>query len=397
MAKKECEILIIGAGIIGLSIAKELIKEQVDKIIIIEKEREAGIHASGRNSGVLHSGIYYTPDSLKAKFCIEGNKLMSEFCENHKLSYKRTGKVIVAKNHDEIPILYELKRRAELSGADIHIIDEKELSKIEPYAKTYEKALYAPKTAVIEPKEIIKALESELLSSKKITISYEESFLRLKNDRTAITNKNLITFKKLINAAGCYADKIAHSFDLAKEYKILPFKGTYKKLKEEASYKINGNIYPVPDIKNPFLGIHFTKNAQGIVYVGPTALPAFGRENYSTFDDIGYETLKIIYRNFLLLLKSKSFRQMAFRECKKYFSNYFFKEAKELIPSLKKEELVNSNKIGIRAQLINWKEKKLVMDYVVIKGDNSLHILNAISPAFTSSMAFAKELVNHEL
>lgn len=392
MPEKECEILIIGAGIIGLTIAKELIKEKADKIIIIEKEREAGIHASGRNSGVLHSGIYYTPDSLKAKFCIEGNKLMSEFCEKHKLSYKRTGKVIVAKNPNEIPILYELKRRAELSGAEVYIIDEKELSKIEPYAKTYEKALYSPNTAVIEPKEIIKALESELLSSKNITISYEETFLRLKNDRTAITSKNLITFKKLINAAGCYADKIAHSFDLAKEYKILPFKGTYKKLKEDASHKVNGNIYPVPDIKNPFLGIHFTKNTQGTVYVGPTAIPAFGRENYSIFDDISYESLKIIYRDALLFLKSKSFRLMALKESKKYFSNSFFKEAKELVPALKKEELINSDKIGIRAQLINWKEKKLVMDYVVIKGDNSLHILNAISPAFTSSMAFAKEL-----
>lgn len=394
MTKKGCEILIIGGGITGLTIARELIKRNIYPIYIIEKESDLARHASGRNSGVLHSGIYYTPDSLKARFCVEGNKLMKQYCKQNNLPLLECGKVIVAKDEKEHKGLYELKKRADDAGAFAEIIDEKSLSKIEPYAKTCSIALYVPNTAVIEPISIMKSLSNELINSYKCYIAFDTKFIKLKSPNVAVTNKGLIYFNKCINAAGAYADKIAHTFDIAKEYKILPFKGTYKKLKKEKNHMVRSNIYPVPDLRNPFLGVHFTRTTNDVVYVGPTAIPSFGRENYHIIDGIGAESISILYRDATLLLCNDLFRYSALNEIQKYRFYYFYKAAQSLIPMLDYKDLLNSTKIGIRPQLINWTKKELVNDFIVIRADNSIHILNAISPAFTTSMSFATYIVN---
>lgn len=393
MRQRACQVLIIGAGITGLTIARELVKRGAEDILIIEKEDTLGFHASGRNSGVLHAGIYYTPDTLKAKFCVVGNRLMKEFCYEKGLTLKERGKVIVAKDPSEVGTLYELKRRAHLSGARAIIIDRKELSEIEPHATTCEEALFSPDTAVIKPKEVLKALEEELKQSGKVAISYSETFRDLKGSNLALTSRGAIRFVKFINAAGTYADQIAHRFGLGKEYKILPFKGIYKKLAKHRTYLVRGNIYPVPDLRNPFLGIHLTRDANDEVYVGPTAIPAFGRENYKFFNGCSLETVSILYRDAVLFLTNPAFRSVALSEPKKYWRRFFFAEAKKLIPELRFEDLEEADKVGIRPQLVHWPSKKLVMDFVVLKDGDSLHILNAISPAFTSSMAFAKYVV----
>ncbi len=389
-----CEILIIGAGITGLTIARELLQRGLKDILIIEKEKTSGTHASGRNSGVLHAGIYYTPDTLKAKFCVEGNRLMKRFCQEKGLTIMETGKVIVAKNKSELEGLYDLKQRAELSGVRTFIIDRKELSQIEPHAVTYERALFSPDTAVINPKEVLRALLEELEDSGKVRISYEEPFLGIKKDHVVLTSYGTIHFNKLINASGAYADKVAHRFGLAKKYRILPFKGTYKRLVEDRSYLVRGNIYPVPDLRNPFLGVHFTRGVDDRVYVGPTAIPAFGRENYGFFDDFSLETFSIFFRDVVLFFKSDAFRNAAINEIRKYSKRFFFEEAKELVPELRLQDLEDTDKVGIRPQLVHWPSKRLVIDFVLIKDGDSLHILNAISPAFTSSMAFARYAVD---
>lgn len=394
MTKKGCEILIIGGGITGLTIARELIKRNIYPIYIIEKESDLACHASGRNSGVLHSGIYYAPDSLKAKFCMEGNQLMKQYCKQNNLPLLECGKVIVTKDEKEHKGLYELKRRADVAGAFAEIIDEKFLSKIEPYAKTCFLALYVPNTAVIEPISIMKSLSNELISSYKCYIAFNTKFIKLKSSNVAVTNRGLIYFNKCINAAGAYADKVAHTFGIAKEYKILPFKGTYKKLKKEKNHMVRSNIYPVPDLRNPFLGVHFTRTSNDVVYVGPTAIPSFGRENYHIIDGIGIESISILYRDAILLLCNDLFRYSALNEIKKYRSYYFYKAAQSLIPMLNYKDLLPSTKIGIRSQLINWIKKELVNDFIVIQADNSIHILNAVSPAFTTSMSFSTYIVN---
>ena len=397
MEQKQCQILIVGAGITGLTIARELIHRGVGDIVILEKENALGLHASGRNSGVLHAGMYYTPDTLKAKYCVDGNRMMKEFCRKKKLTLHESGKVILATGPSEMEALYELKRRADLCGARAHIIDNKKLHELEPYAADSEEALHSPDTAVIKPVEVLQALAAELVESGKVTVYYGTTFKGLAADNQVDTSGGTIRFEKLINAAGAHADHIAHQFGLAKEYKLLPFKGTYKQVARDRSFLVRSNIYPVPDLRTPFLGVHFTRSADGEILVGPTAMPAFGRENYGILSGFGRETFSILLRDSILLFTNPSFRQVARSEPRKYLKRFVFKEARRLLPELKPQDIVESEHVGVRPQLIHWPSKQLVMDFIVVNEKNSLHILNPISPAFTTSLAFAVDMANQLL
>ncbi|MFC1915345.1 L-2-hydroxyglutarate oxidase [Chloroflexota bacterium] len=393
MKQNKCQVLIVGAGITGLTLARELVNRGIGDILILEKERFLGLHASGRNSGVLHAGMYYTPDTLKAKFCVQGNRLMKEFCRERGLTLNETGKVILATNPSEVKALYELKHRADLCGARAFLIDRKRLRELEPHARACKEALFSPDTAVIRPAEVLKALAEELTQSARVTICYETAFEGLSGESQAQTSRGAIRFEKFINAGGSHSDQIAHQFGLAKEYKILPFKGTYKQLAHNRTFLVRGNIYPVPDLRTPFLGVHLTRSADGEILVGPTAIPAFGRENYRFFEGWGWETFSILFRDSVLLLKNRTFRQVAMAEPKKYLKRFVLKGARKLVPELCLDDLVETEHVGVRPQLIHWPTKALVTDYVVLRDSDSLHILNPISPAFTSSLAFAKDVV----
>lgn len=394
---KTCEFLIIGGGITGLTIARELLGRGIEEILVIEKEGYLGAHASGRNSGVLHAGIYYTPDSFKAQFCVRGNALMKDYCRDKGLTLKETGKVIVTNDSRELERLLELNERAIRNGVRSFLIDKKELAEIEPYASTYERALYSPDTAVIDPIEILNALQDELLKSGRVKIDYKTTFLKLKGDKTAKTSRGAIKFDRFVNCAGAFADKVASEFGVGREFRILPFKGTYKKIRKDRSYLVRGNIYPVPDLKNTFLGVHFTRSPEGEVYAGPTAIPALARENYAFFENITLEMIPILLRDGILFFENQAFRSTAMTELKKYSIRFFFQEARKLLTELEITDLKDTDKVGIRPQLVHWPTKRLVMDFVLIREGDSLHILNAISPAFTSSMAFAKYAVDELL
>lgn len=391
------DFLIVGGGIVALTLAKELLAHGVERIVIIEKEPELGLHASGRNSGVLHAGIYYPPETLKAKLCLQGNLLMQEYCHSKNLPIQHTGKVIVARRPEEVPMLETLYQRALQNGAKVDLIDEVQLEKIEPLAKTWQKALYSHYTAVVDNKRILSALYEDLKKSAKVNFQFNTAFQRVINSSTIQTNQGQIQFNYFINAAGAYADRIAHAFDIKKECYFIPFKGVYKKLIPQQAHLVNGNIYPVPDLNNPFLGVHFTKNIAGDVYIGPTAIPALGRENYGILRGIDIEAIKIIWHEILMFMANKKFRTVALTEPKKYFSSCFYHDAKQLVKELKKEWLVSTAKVGIRPQLIDTNKKELLMDFIIEKDNNTLHILNAISPAFTSSMAFARYVVKNYL
>jgi L-2-hydroxyglutarate oxidase len=389
-----CRFLIMGAGITGLTIARELVRRGAEDILVLDKEPELGTHASGRNSGVLHAGIYYTPDSFKARFCVRGNRLMKEFCREKGLTLEETGKVIVAKDESELEGLHELKRRADASGAIANLIDKDRLKDLEPYAATFAQAIHAPETAVIRPKEILGALIAELESSQKVTMSWGTALAGRAGRQSAETSGGSVQFEKMINVAGAHADTIARWWGLGREYRMLPFKGTYKKLIPERIDLVRGNIYPVPDLDRPFLGVHLTRSADDEVSVGPTAIPAFGRENYRLFEGWGRESLSILGRDALLLLRDRSFRRAALGEVKKYSTRVVLRDAKALVPSLRREDLLPSRKVGIRPQLVHWPTKRLVMDFVIVEDEDSFHVLNAISPAFTSSIAFAEHAVS---
>lgn len=387
-------IVICGGGIIGLSIARELIKRGADDILIVEKEKEFGLHASGRNSGVLHAGIYYTSDSLKARFCLKGNFMMKEYCKERGIPVNESGKVIVTRKEGEVDALNELYNRARANGAEVKIIDEKELGEIEPYAKTVEKALFSPLTAVIDPKKVIKSIENDLKNSGKVKFLKSTALTGIKESETIKTTKGELKFSLFINTAGAYADRIAHWFGIGRNFIVLPFKGTYKRLRKEKSFLVKGNIYPVPDLRNPFLGVHLTRSYNGEVYVGPTAIPALGRENYGIISGMDKEACPILAKSIIMFVKNKKFRRIALTEPKKYFGKYFYKEVKSMVKNLLNSDLLPSDKVGIRPQIVDWERKELVMDFLVLKDSNSVHILNAISPAFTSAFPFAEFVVS---
>jgi L-2-hydroxyglutarate oxidase LhgO len=388
----ETDFLIIGAGIIGLAVAKELSQRYPDaRILIIEKENKVARHASGRNSGVLHAGFYYHANSLKARFAVRGNSLLTNFCLEHGLSINRCGKVVVAKHDAELNTLLELKKRGDANKVLLHVIDHKELKDIEPNARTFEKALYSPTTATIDPEEICDYIAKKLES--KIRFIYENPLLKVKGD-TIVSKKEKIKFGHLINCAGMYSDKVAHQFGIGLEYTILPFKGLYIEYHDDGLLRMH--VYPVPDLKFPFLGVHFTKTVTGNIKVGPTALPAFWRENYKGIENFKLEELlSITSRELKLLLnKSSNFRELVMKEIKKYFMRNIIKQAGYLVEKIETSCFGSYTASGIRAQLIDKERSELVSDFVVEKGEKSTHVLNAVSPAFTCCFPFARYIVN---
>ena len=393
MKAEQADILIIGAGIIGLTLARELVRGGHGEILVIEKESEPGSHASGRNSGVLHAGIYYAPDSLKAGSCLNGNRLMKEYCREQGLPLQENGKVIVARNDAELPVLDELFRRATSNGARVEMIDEQQLSLIEPNARTVGRALLSHDTTVVDPKAIMKSLAKELEATGRVRILRDCKMTGLKGSTTAVTTRGEIVFRRVINAAGAYCDRVAALFGVGKQYRLIPFKGLYRLLRPQTPWTVHGNIYPVPDIRNPFLGVHFTRSVGGDVYLGPTAIPAFGRENYGLFSGIDSDAFRIALEDAELFCVNPQFRSVALTEPKKYFPSYFFHDAAKLVKQLSPGDIAPSAKVGIRPQLVNWETKQLVMDFMVLTDGDALHVLNPISPAFTSSMDLARKMV----
>lgn len=389
----KAEILIAGAGIIGLTIARELVRKGYGDIVILEKETDLGLHASGRNSGVLHAGIYYSPDSLKAASCLNGNFLMRAYCKEKGLPLLENGKVVVTRTADELPTLDELYRRATANGAKVEMLDEQQLVGIEPNARTVERALFSHYTAVVDPKAVVKSLRNDLEQSGRVTVRTGCRLVGLKGSATAVTSRGEIGFSRFVNAAGSHCDTVARLFGVGKQYRLIPFKGVYRLLSKDAPFTVNSSIYPVPDIRNPFLGIHFTRGVHGDIYLGPTAIPAFGRENYGILAGIDVEGAGIACKDLILFLSNSQFRNVALSEPLKYLPSCFYNDAARLVKQLSPSHVLPSSKVGIRPQLVDWETKQLVMDFLVVRDDSSLHILNPISPAFTSSMDLAQKVV----
>lgn len=395
--QRKTDFLVIGAGIMGLATAKTLKEKFPGKsVLILEKEPDVAAHASGRNSGVLHAGFYYSGDSLKARFTISGNRKMKEYCRMKGLKINECKKVVVAKNERELDILYELERRGKINGVPLRIIDESELMEIEPNARTLQKALYSPETATVDPLEICKSIKSDLLDSG-VKFIFSQAYFKKISDNSILTAKGtIIDYEKVINCAGLYADKIAEDYNLCDDFTIIPFKGVYLKYSGEDK-PIKTNIYPVPDIKNPFLGVHYTVTADNHIKIGPTAIPAFWRENYDFKNNFKIKEFAAIisWESLLFLRNSFGFRDLAFREIMKYNKSHFTSLAEKLVRKIDIKKFNSWVKPGIRAQLLNKKKLKLVEDFVVRSDKNSVHILNAVSPAFTSSFAFTKWVIEN--
>lgn len=392
------DFVIIGAGIIGLTLARQLmITYPTAKICIIEKEAELGMHASGRNSGVLHSGIYYPSNSLKSKLCLSGFEKLKQYCLANNLNLNQCGKVVVCANEQDEQSLNAIYDRALDNNVKIEKINKQQLKELEPNAySAIDAALWVPGTSVFDPKSILNNLASEL-TNNNIDIKYLHNITDINRQNSFIkTKNNTIYYGHLFNTAGLFADQIAKQFDLC-QYSIMPFKGLYYYLEDKPELNIQRLIYPAPDINLPFLGIHITKNINNQITVGPSAFPALGRENYQGFKNIN---IKEIFKIAPLLLHQywlnhNNFRNFTHHEIKNFYSkSSFYQQAKKIYPILNNSNITKKIKVGIRAQLLDLKQKKLVMDLLIENTGNSTHILNAVSPAFTCSFAMAEHIVN---
>ena len=393
---KNYDFIIAGGGIVGLSVAHELSARYPSaKIAVLEKESDIGVHASGRNSGVLHSGIYYGQDSLKARVCSEGARRMFQFAKDHNIACRKTGKVIIAANDQDLITINSLLKNAADNKITAHLLDEMQIKELEPHASPYKSGIYTPDTASIDSKSVLRKVH-DIVVSRGVEIHLGQKVVSVDHPRLQLkTSRGDFGYGYLFNCAGSGTDQIAKMTGLAKEYTLLPFKGIYYKVSKEKNHLVNGNIYPVPDLKLPFLGVHFTRVINGDVYVGPTAIPAFGRENYGLLQGINSEAFRIIKDICLMYAANQqNFRALMHAEMKKYIKPYFMNTARKLVASIQPQDLLPSNKVGIRPQLINVAKRKIEMDYIIEQDANSMHVLNAISPAFTSAFAFAELLVN---
>ncbi|MEG2666563.1 MAG: FAD-dependent oxidoreductase, partial [Bacteroidales bacterium] len=328
------DYLIIGAGVIGMAIARELKSKYPDRqVVILEKEKEVALHSSGRNSGVLHAGFYYTADSLKARFTREGNAYMRQYCKDNGLKINECGKLVVTQNEEELKSLYELEKRGKANGVDIKLIPEEEVKKYDPNVKTYKFALWSPTTSTVDPVEICLCMKKELIS-KGVLFFFEDGYKRRIEDNRVETEsgKEFTARVRLINTAGLYADRVARDFGFSKNYVIIPFKGIYLKY-ILTDMPIKTNVYPVPNLGNPFLGVHYTVTVDEHIKIGPTSIPAFWRENYKGLSNFKMGELFTIlgWEAKLFLLNSFKFRTLALEEIRKYNRKYFYGLASKMV------------------------------------------------------------------
>jgi (S)-2-hydroxyglutarate dehydrogenase len=395
VTQKSYDFLVIGGGVIGVSIARELRRRHGGRVALLEKEHALGVHASGRNSGVLHAGVYYKAGTLKARLCVEGNRRMKDYCRANGIPMNEHGKVIVARTESELPTLRELYQRGQLNGATVALVDPRALTEIEPGAKTVNQALYVKDTAVVNPQRVMESLSSDAVK-EGVEFRFDCAWLGSGGMGAVRTTKGSIPYGHLVNCAGLFADDVAHAFGVGMNYRILPFRGQFFRLRSESTMQVRGNIYPVPDLRNPFLGVHFTRRPEGEVTVGPSALPLLGREQYQGLRGVNLRDAGAMC-HYLFRLFSRNqdhFRSIAWRELTKVTRAGFFREAEGLGVGLQPNDLMPGKEPGIRAQLVDTRTAELVNDFVVEPGPGSTHVLNAVSPAFTCSFPFGEHVVD---
>jgi L-2-hydroxyglutarate oxidase LhgO len=394
---RKYNFIIIGSGIIGLTIAYAVKNRKSDtRILILDKESSEAQHASGRNSGVLHSGFYYTADSLKARFSVEGARAMKAYVKGKGLAINQCGKLVVAQNEHELGQLDELLRRGQRNGSNVRLIDEAQAFDIDPNVKTFKRALYSPDTASIDPKEVCAALKEDLLKIG-VEFSYNTKYLG-RSANIIQTSQGDFEGGKIINCAGLYADRVAQDFGFGMKYTMIPFKGLYLKYTKNKT-DINVNIYPVPNLKNPFLGVHYTKTVTGDIKIGPTAIPAFWRENYDLKNGFSPNEMAevLFFESKLYLTNAFNFRSLAHEEMRKYNKKYFISLGASMVKTIDPKGFTEYTRPGIRAQLLDKQTLNLVQDFVVEGDRRSVHVLNAVSPAFTCAFPFSQYVVDSYL
>ena len=393
-AQRTADLAVIGGGVVGLALADAwLARNPTDSVVVYDKEKSLAAHASGRNSGVLHAGFYYAPDSLKARLTRDGNAMLKAFCAERGIEVRNTGKVVVTTSEDQLPSLMMLAERGQANGVELELIDEAGLAELEPLARTVDKALWSPNTAVASSSGVVEGL-AQRVRERGGRVELDSAVTGGGPGWVMSMREGYLSAGHVINAAGLYADTVAHWFGFGADYRMLPFKGLYWYGNWEPG-RLQRHVYPVPDPRNPFLGVHLTVTVDGRAKIGPTAIPALWREDYGGVDGLNPRELWDVARTFPRFLTSKhhDVPGLLRTEFPKYSRTHLVKQASALVPSVRPEDFTERGKPGVRAQLLHVPTGKLEMDFVVEGDDSSTHMLNAVSPAWTSSLAVADYVV----
>ena len=389
------DVVVIGGGIVGLATAYKLLEQKPGlKLRILEKEKSIGLHQSGHNSGVIHSGIYYKPGSMKAKNCRRGVEELLLFCDKFNVQYDLCGKVIVAVNLEEVNRLDALYKRGLENGiSDVRIVDSQELKDLEPHA-TGIKAIHVPSTGIINYTSVVDELAKQIIKrggeiKTKATV---KGFVRKAGE--CIVNTQMCDYptELVINCAGLYSDKIAQLAGENSSISIIPFRGEYYVLKSESRHLVNSLIYPVPDPRFPFLGVHFTRRIDGSVEAGPNAVLATAREGYRRRDFSFQETWELLTNPGFWKIGRNYWKTGMGEYTRSLFKPLFVKALQHLVPAIQGSDLVPGGS-GVRAQAMD-KTGKLLDDFCIVQSERFIHVLNAPSPAATASFAIGSTIAD---
>ena len=389
---KTYDIAIIGGGIVGTATALSILKEKNVKLLLLEAESSLAAHQTGNNSGVIHSGLYYKPGSLKAANCTLGREMMYSFCQEHSLAFDRCGKIVVATSSQEIPALNMLEERGRANGlTGIKRLSESEIKEYEPHASGID-GLFVPQTGIVDYVAVTNKY-ADLIREKGGEIKTDSKLTSVKKDGSdliLLTEQEEYRTKFIVNCGGLQSDRIAKLFGVDPKLQIIPFRGEYYQLKKEKQYLVKNLIYPVPDPQFPFLGVHFTRMINGGVEAGPNAVLAFKREGYKKTDFSFRDILEMkLYSGFWKM--AAKYYKMGFQEFRRSFSKELFvKSLQKLIPEIQYDD-IEIGGAGVRAQALE-RDGKLVDDFRIVEAERMVHVLNAPSPAATASLSIGKTI-----
>ena len=393
MTSSKCyEVAIIGGGIVGTSTALNILQLKNLSLVILEAEEKLAAHQTGNNSGVIHSGLYYKPGSLKAENCVAGRGMMYKFCEENNIKHEHCGKVVVATTNDEITALDELERRGRANGLfGMKRLSKEEIKEYEPHANGIA-GLFVPQTGITDYIQVTNTY-AKLILERGGEIKMGSRFFSKANDGNELvlqTNSGEVRTKFLVNCGGLQSDRIAKLCGVEPGLQIVPFRGEYYKLKKEKEYLVKNLIYPVPDPKFPFLGVHFTRMINGGIEAGPNAVLAFKREGYSHKDFSSGDVLQMISYNGFWKMAAKHYRMGMHEFYRSLSKAAFVKALQKLIPEIEYDD-VHPEGAGVRAQALE-PDGKLLDDFRIVEADKLVNVLNAPSPAATASLSIGKTI-----
>ena len=394
MKEIKYDFAVVGGGIVGLATAYKLqLKHPTLNIIILEKEKELAFHQTGRNSGVIHSGLYYNPGSLRAKNCVDGRKQLVEFAKKNQINHDVCGKIVLATNKIEQERLSELKIRGEQNGLiGLQIISKDKIKDIEPFAEGVA-ALFVPESGIIDYKGVTNKLADLIIQINPN--SRIQTFCKVLDvkDEVLLTNQGNIQTYHTVFCGGLFSDRLAKKDDMKLKMRIVGFRGDYYDLEDHAKEKINNLIYPVPNPEFPFLGVHFTRMTDGNIECGPNAVFTFKREGYGKTDFSLKDTLDALTFSgtWRLFINHWKFGLNEYRRA--FSKRLFLKELRKMLPSLKMSD-IKEGRSGVRAMALG-DNGEVIDDFKIMKNEKNIHVLNAPSPAATACLSIADEIVKY--